>query len=253
MTNSNLSDYADPVVYDAENNQFEPAGPTLLKMAQQVTGPVLDLGCGTGLMSIPLAKQGIDMVSMDAVPEMLAHGKKKAGDLPIRWVEGDVRNFQLDQKFELIYSTGAVFQHLLTRAEHEACLACVQEHLVENGRFIFDLAFPHPKWLGNVEAEEEWFSYTTPDERDVRVSGFQEYDPIRQVKMETAVRRWTDATGIEMTKKAPLSLRYFYPQEIEALMHYNGFLNTSFFGDWQLTPLTAESTMILVLAKKEMT
>jgi len=107
MPNSNLADYADPILYDAENNEFEPAGSTLLKLALQVTGPVLDLGCGTGLMSIPLAQQGVEMVSVDVVPEMLAHGKKKAGDLPIRWVEGDVRAFQLQQKFELIFSTSA--------------------------------------------------------------------------------------------------------------------------------------------------
>jgi len=243
--NTNLADYADPILYDVENSEFEPAGLTLLEMTRQVSGPVLDLGCGCGRMAIPLAQAGIEIVGLDVVPQMLAHGREKADDLPIRWVEADARAFHLHQKFELIFSTGAVFQHLLSLPDQEACLARVREHLTDNGRFVFDLGFPNLQWLTNVAEEEEWFTYTTPDERNVRVSGVQVYDPIRQVKTETAVRRWTDANGSEITRMAPLSLRFYYPQEIAALLHYNGFCIVDTYGDWDLTPLTAQSTMMI--------
>ncbi len=241
----NLADYADPILYDVENSEFEPTGSTLLELAGQVQGPVLDLGCGSGRFTIPLAQKGVEMVGLDVVPGMLARGREKAGDLPIRWVEADVRTFQLNQKFELIFSTGAVFQHLLIRPDQEACLACVREHLTDNGRFVFDLGFPNQQWLANVTDEEEWFAYSTPDGRDVRVSGVQEYDPIRQVKTETAVRRWTDADGNEIIRETPLSLRFYYPQEIAALLHYNGFRIVSLYGNWDMMPLTAQSTMMI--------
>jgi SAM-dependent methyltransferase len=242
---TNLADYADPVLYDAENNSFEPDGPTLLQMARQVKGRVLELGCGSGRITIPLAQQGIDIIGLDIVPVMLAHAKQKAGDLPIDWVEADVCTFQLAQRFDLIFETGSVFQHLLTRADQEACLACVRTHLVENGRFILPLAFPHPKWLTDVTAEADWTSYKTVDGRDVRVSGTQQYDPVRQVKVETAVRRWTDADGNEVVQKAPLLTRYFHPEEIAALLHYNGFKIAARYGNWDLHPLTGQSNAII--------
>ncbi len=249
INNSNLADYDDPILYDAENSEFEPIGSTLLEMARQVQGPVLDLGCGSGRFTIPLAQQGIEMVGLDVVPGMLAHGKEKAGDLPIQWVEADARTFCLNQKFALIFSTGAVFQHLLTRSDQEACLAQVRKHLTENGRFIFDLGFPNQQWLVNVEEEEEWFAYTTPDGRHIRVGGVQEYDPIQQVKKETAVRRWTDVDGNEIVRETPLSLRFYYPQEIAALLYYNGFHIVSLYGNWDMMPLSAQSPMMIHLCE----
>ena len=107
----NLADYGDPIIYDQENSSFEPDGPFFLKMAQQVDGPVLDLGCGSGRIAIPLAQKGVDITGLDVVPGLLAQAKRKAENLPIRWVEADGRDFQLGQQFDFIFSAGCVFQH----------------------------------------------------------------------------------------------------------------------------------------------
>jgi len=50
----NLSEYSDPKLYDAENRDFEPDGPFILSLAKQLGGAVLELGCGTGRVTIPL-------------------------------------------------------------------------------------------------------------------------------------------------------------------------------------------------------
>jgi SAM-dependent methyltransferase len=67
----NLDEYVDPTFYDQENNEFEPDGPFYLALAQQFGGSVLDLGCGTGRVTIPLAQRGIDMTGLDLARQML--------------------------------------------------------------------------------------------------------------------------------------------------------------------------------------
>jgi SAM-dependent methyltransferase len=83
IEHTNLEDYEDPVIYDDENKDFEPDWPFYLSLAQQVSGSVLEMGCGTGRVTIPLAQKGIDMTGLDIVPGMLARAQEKAGDLPI--------------------------------------------------------------------------------------------------------------------------------------------------------------------------
>ena len=142
LEHTNLDDYDDPAIYDLENKNFEPDGPFYLSMAQQVNGSVLELGCGTGRVTIPLARNGIDITGLDIVRGMLARAKANAGELPIRWIEADVREFHLGKRFDLICTTGSVFQHLLERKEQEMMLACVQEHLSPDGIFVVDALFP---------------------------------------------------------------------------------------------------------------
>jgi SAM-dependent methyltransferase len=251
VDHSNLADYADPVIYDLENNHFEPDGPFFLALARQLGGPVLELGCGTGRITIPLAQQGINITGLDIAPAMLAQARRKAGDLPVQWLEGDVRAFSLHKQFRLIFTSGCTFQHLLERPDQEAMLACVREHLAAGGRFVVEAIFPHPRLLVTVEEEQEWASYEDNQGRTIRVSGTEHYDHIRQIKHETAYRRWYNAEGEEVLRPAPLALRYLFPQEMEALLHYNGFTVEACYGDWERGRLTEKSgTMIYVCQKR---
>ncbi|MBN2362694.1 class I SAM-dependent methyltransferase [candidate division WOR-3 bacterium] len=63
-------------MYDCENNSFEPDGPFYLAIAKKLGGAALELGCGTGRITIPLAQYGIDITGPDIVPGMLERAKK---------------------------------------------------------------------------------------------------------------------------------------------------------------------------------
>jgi len=246
----NFEEYADPEIYDLENRDFEPDGLFILDYARRLNGPVLELGCGTGRVTIPLAQNGVDITGLDVVKGMIERGKLKAGDVPVRWVIQDARSFRLEQSFCLIFEAGNVFQHLLARVDQEAFLACVRHHLEDEGRFIFTLMFPHADMLTSVETEKEWFCYENLSGQEIRVSGTEYYDPVRQVKLETAYRRWRTADGQDIVRIAPLSLRYIFPQEMEGLLHYNGFQVMELYGDWDKNPLTETSRMMVIVCKK---
>ena len=252
IDHSNLEDYADPILYDAENTGFEPDGPFYLSLAQEVGGSALELGCGTGRVTIPLARHGIDVTGLDIVPGMLDRARNRAGDLSIRWIEADVRHFRLERQFSLSCEPGRVFQHLLERRDQEAMLARAREHLSAGGLLVLALRFPRPESMENVEEEQEWLSYTDACGRGVRMSGRRLYDPVRQVLHETAFRRWHGAEGDEVTVEAGLTLRYVFPQEMEALLHHNGFTVLRRYGNWNSSPLTVESRIMIYVCGRTM-
>lgn len=244
---NNLEEYTDPETYDLESKDFEPDGPFFLALAQRVGGPVLELGCGTGRIIIPLAQQGIDITGLDIVPEMLVRARDKSKGLPIRWVEADARTFHLEKQFHLIFEAGT-FQHFLSRNDQEAVLARVHEHLAPEGCFAFSVGFTRPKLMTNAEMHD-WFSYVNENGQEVRVSGTYEYDPVRQISIETAYRRWRDTESQEVVRRTPLALRHFFPQEMEALLHYNGFVVSERYGDWDSSPLTNESQVMIYVCR----
>jgi len=105
---------------------------------------VLELGCGTGRVTIPIAQAGIEVVGLDSAPAMLevARHKAAAARINVQWVTADMTGFSLKQHFGLIIIPFRSFLHLLTDAEQLACLRCVYEHLSLGGRFALNFFVP---------------------------------------------------------------------------------------------------------------
>ena len=102
----------------------------------------------------------------------------------------------------------------------------------------------------DAEEEQDWLSYIDENGRAVRVTGTDRYDPVRQIREETAYRRWHDTEGREVTRRAHLALRLVFPQEMSCLLHYNGFTVLHRYGDWDFGPLTDQSRHIIHVCKK---
>jgi cyclopropane fatty-acyl-phospholipid synthase-like methyltransferase len=246
----NFIEYSDPEIYDLENQDFEQDEAFILSYAQKPGGTVLELGCGTGRVTIPLARRGVDIAGVDVVSEMVERGRQKSKGLPIEWIVADIRTLQLGRKFKLIFELGSVFHHMLTRQDQEAFLARAREHLAEDGQLITSLFFPHPGRLASTEAEETWYTVRRPDGIEIHVSGIDHYDALRQIRTETAYRRWTNADGQENLRVAPLSLRTVFPQEMETLLYYNGFEIVEQYGGTDFSPLSNDSSFQVYICRK---
>ena len=111
-------------------------------------GPVLELGCGTGRVSWPLARAGVDIVGLDIERAMLEQAeKKRAAERAeasgrARFVRGDMTNFSLGEQFALIIVPFRAFLMLLTSEQQRAALGCIHRHLRADGQLIMDLFDP---------------------------------------------------------------------------------------------------------------
>jgi O-methyltransferase involved in polyketide biosynthesis len=180
---------------------------------------------------------------------MLAYAAHKSTGLPITWVEGDARRLDLKRQFGLIFLTGNAFQAFLSREDQERLLAGVRAHLADGGAFAFETR--NPRWadLLTKPEEEYWMSYTAVDGRIMRLTETYHYEAVTQLKHWTIYRRWQE-DGREQTKISRIVVRYTFPQELEALLHYNGFRLIRRYGDWNLNPLQEQSPSIIVVCQK---
>lgn len=242
----NLQEYSIPEFYDLETGGLAENIPVLQELVD-AGDSALDLGCGTGRYTIPLAQSDVDMTGIDISVPMLNHAalKTKTLGLSINWIEGDVRDYQLNRRFSLIFDAGEAFVHVLERSGHEAILSRVREHLAENGHFVLLATIMQPSRMVDRLEEHEWFRYTNHADQEVVVSGTERYDHVNQIYHEDAVRRWQDDSGQQVVQHAPLARRYFFPQELDALLHYNGFTVVQHYGDWSGGALTAESQVMI--------
>ena len=262
IDHDNLEAFADPVDYDRQDSSDKGVA-FYASLARETGGPVLEIACGTGRVAIPIAREGLAVTGLDVVPGMLERARSKAAGLPIRWIEGDARDFDLDERFRLIFLTGNAFQAFVTNADQEALLGRVRAHLHDEGLFAFETR--NPRWRTREErdedrdglfvdletrAEEEARpSFTDADGREVREWRTRTYDHVAQVLHWTSYRRWHEGAQ-ERTKITRIALRYTFPQELAALLHYNGFTVVRRYGDWDGEPLTAASPSIIVVCCK---
>jgi len=243
----NIEEFYDPVNYDIEEGEATRLRAMFYAdIARQTGGPVLEIGCGSGLAIIPLAQQGFQCCGVDLSRPMLEHARQKSQQqgLHIRWLEADARQFELGQRYAFIFMTGNAFQAFLRRQDQEALLACVQRHLAPAGVFAFETRNPSGHDLTARLDEEFWNRYLNAQGQWVTVSGTQVYDPIQQVMHWTTYRRWAVA-GQDQVKVTKIDCRFTYPQELEALLHYNGFNIVQQYGGWDKQALgEASLTMI---------
>lgn len=250
---NNLEEFQDPLNYDLEETdraaqriQF------FVDLALTTGGPALELACGSGIVSLPIAARGIPIIGIDLARPMLAHARLKAErqQLPVVLFEADARQFHLKKKFPLILLTGNAFQAFLHRRDQEQLLAAVRCHLAPNGFFAFETRNPSGHDLSDHPEEEHWFTYTNVQEQTVTVSGTQLYNPLTQTMCWTTYRRWIDSKE-NYSSVTRIACRFTYPQELEALLYSNGFRITAQYGDWNKVDLTARSEHIISICQHQ--
>jgi SAM-dependent methyltransferase len=256
IDHNNLEEFSELVNYDMEDTS-DTGVAFYAALAQESGDPVLEIACGTDRPSILIARLGFAVTGLDIVPGMLERARSKAASLPTRWVEGDGRTFDLGQQFRLIFLIGNAFQAFLTNADQESLLQRVRTHLRDEGTFAFETRNPlftnsqgrdgqFVRLETREEEEKDWPSYVDDSGHEVRLSKTRVYDHVAQILHWTTFRRWSESEE-EHTKVTRIALRYTFPQELAALLYFNGFSIERQYGDWNLEPLTAASRSIIVV------
>ncbi len=251
-----LAHYEDPAYYTRTYAHRLDDAAFYVTLARRARGPVLEYGTGNGRIALPIARHGVEVVGVDHSAPMLADFRERLAREPaevrarVKLVRGDMRRARLRRRFALVVATFNTALHLYTRADVEAFFARVREHLAPRGRFVVDLSVPDAEMLARAPGRPYHaprFRHPT-DGRIVKNTERFEYDAARQilfVSMEFEPMGDPSARWV-----TPFAHRQFFPQEWEALLHYNGFEVERVDGDYSGGKLTADSDVMVWHARR---
>jgi SAM-dependent methyltransferase len=232
-----------------------------VEAAKESGGPVLEVGCGTGRVLIPTARAGIEIMGLDMSLYMLEVCQKRLSQEPeevqarTQLNQADMRNFELEQSFQLVTIPFRPFQHLTTVDDQLSCLGCIHRHLAEGGRLIFDIFNPSLEALtsenvGKEVGEEPKF--TTPDGRRViRWHRIVSRDRFNQTNHVELIYYVTHPDGREERLVHAFPMRYLFRFEAEHLLVRSGFEVEHLYADFEKSPYGSEYPGDLIFVAKK--
>jgi len=242
--------YFDGRHYDERYRDFTQDLPFWIAQARRYGDPILELACGTGRVAIPLAKEGFRVTGIDISDSMLAQAKRKSSreGLSIEWVKADIRDFELGKRFPLIIFPANTICHLLGLEDLEACLASVRRHLSAGGRFIIDVFNPRLDiLLRDPEKRCPHSEYPDPDGKGtVVVTESNLYDRASQINH---IKLFYKLPGRDEELVEDLLMRIYFPQELDALLKYNGLAIEAKLGDYDGRPFDSEAPKQLITCR----
>ena len=225
-------------------------------------GNVLELGCGTGRMTFPLANLGHEITGLDNSEAMLARARVKLANQPpdvkgrVMLCKGDMADFSLDNKFGQIIIPFRGFQHILTPERQASCLASVREHLADGGLFIVDLFNPDLNLLIHSGQQERIFEMESlePETGNTLVRYARNtHDYHNQVIHGKFIYERYDPEGkLLSTEMENYSLRWTWRWEMEYLLRLSGFEIEALYGNYHRIPYPrAAGELVFVCGKSK--
>jgi SAM-dependent methyltransferase len=191
---------------------------------------ILELGSGTGRITIPLAKKGFKVTGLELNDDMIniCKDKLQAEDEEIRdnvrLIKGDMTEFNLGEKFDLIIAPCNVINHLISLDSLERTLNCVKDHLDENGTFIIDNSLPDIEFMVSSNNVEEVYEFIHPKTRTKIVDRFTaKYDFINQIEKDHIILEEYRGDKLIRHAESTETLTYFLPRELRIILKHMGF------------------------------
>ena len=222
----------DASIYDGMNTQMDDLPFYRKWLSQKPNARVLELCCGTGRLTIPLAKEGFDITGVDLTPSMLEQAKRKAAEegLDIPLIEGDMRTLNLGASFNIVFIPFNSIHHLYRNEDLFEALKTVKHHLKSDGLFLLDCFSPNIRYITAAEKEQQVIAeYATEDGRNVRIVQEMRYESATQINRIS----WHYHIDDAFHSVQDLDMRMYYPQELDAYLQSAGFKILHKFGGFQ--------------------
>ena len=159
-------------IYDGLNKSLSDLEFYKKWLPQNKDAKILELCCGTGRLTIPIAKDGYNIKGVDYTLSMLERAKEKAfqAGLKIDFIEADIRGLDLGEKFDFIFIPFNSIHHLYKNEDLFDALKVVRNHLKEKGLFLLDCFNPNIQYIVENERKQQVITeYTTNDGRKVLI------------------------------------------------------------------------------------
>ena len=221
-------------------------------LAVSTGGPVLELGCGSGRVLLPIAREGLPCVGLDSSPTMLEAFRRKDPPENLRLVTGAVQDFDLSpQRFAFIYAAFRVLQHVVAVEDQLACLRNVRRHLAPGGLFAFDVFAPRLERVALTdEPEAEDVRFPLDGDEIVRFASVRREPATQTMEVRFRYERRRDGRVID-SREAKAQMRWFFRYELEHLLARSGFSRFELFGGFDRRPYDYVSGETVVIARPD--
>lgn len=240
-------EFTDPqlvAIYDTLNAYAHDAQPRFYReLASEVgAASIVDLGCGTGLITCELARRGYRVIGVDPASRMLDIARHRPYGDRVQWIEGDASRLGTPEA-DLAIMTGHVAQLLLADASWLATLGALRDALRPGGSLAFESRNPGAR---------EWESWTREAGRSVedptagRVATWCEVDDVRDQIVSYTIHYLFARTGQELM--SPIRLRFRTEEELEQSLAEVGFVVERVYGDWARRPPGPRTPELIIVA-----
>ena len=231
-----------------------------LDLANEYGGPVLEFGCGTGRITLPLARQGVEVTGMDASHAMLEVLRAKLAKecesvrRRTRVIEGDFRTYYLGDQFSLVVIPFRPMQHMYTTEDQLATLQNAGRHLADDGIFAFDVFNPSfDKILSGVGEEYLDLEWPAQDGTDRMVRRYFVKDEIDLINLNFSGRfifRLCEGDKVLSEEMQPLKMSFYTYPHLKALFCAAGLESVEEFGSFDRKPIGPEEPEMIFLLKR---
>ena len=250
---TNFDQWAD--IYDSVYSYVREDIPFYVEETRLAGGPVLELGCGTGRVAIPIAQAGVDIVGLDSSVAMVDVARRKmrriGGSGSLTLVHADMRDFSLEQRFSLAIIPFRGLLSLLTVEDQVRTLHNIKGHLHPGGKLIFNIFVPDLNMLVQEGDVAYHFRDVTDPETGARLVLWHQsrYDNCNQIINARTIIEELDGEGA-VTRRLyrDFQLRYVHRWEMHHLLRLCGYEILDLFGDFDRTPFHETSTEMVWVA-----
>lgn len=200
---------------------------------------VLELCCGTGRLTIPIAEEGYQVTGIDITKSMLDRAKEKAqkANLDISFIEADITKLELKEQFDAVLIPFNSIHHLYKTEDLIKVFNNVRSLLKKGGVFIFDCYNPNISYIADCERKPQVIAnYTTEDGRDIKIEQHMKYESDSQINRI----EWHYFINGKFDSIQNLDMRMYFPQELDYYLQ-NFFTVEKKFGSFDEDDFTANS------------
>lgn len=226
-----------------------------IKLAKDLSvKTIVDLGCGTGLLTIELAKLGYQVIGVEPSSLMLDVAKKNSEGLEIKWVQGDASSLK-EFNVDLVIMTGHVAQFHIENEQWQNTLKSIYKSLKSGGYLAFESRNPavQPWNNKNQEKNTDWyapnFHRTFNDPQEGEIEYRAKLIEVDGQKVTSEGYYLFTKAGEELTSKNTLIFRT--REELERSLKNAGFLIESIYGNWDWSLANEDSPEFIFVAKKD--
>jgi len=241
--------------YDWENAQTlgRRDVPFWTGVAAGADGRVLELGCGTGRVAIPLARSGVDLIGVDRSAPMLDRARTRTSRMPrtsgtISFVRADIRNLPFRRRsFSMVLAPYGILQSLIRERDLTHTLQSVARVIRRGGTFGIDLVPDLPNWS----------EYDNKVQLRGRAKGGAHFTLVESVHQDrrrhltTFKQEYIEHRGArESRHRFELTFRTLTVAQMSKRLEASGFRVDSVLGDYRGRPWDERADVWIILAKK---